>query len=152
MKRNIEKYKPAVPGSLLVLMAGTAWVCVGLMLLFSAGMWLYAASPETSPYAFAAAGFVLALLVHHFGFLRIVDGNLRRILPADGKKCLFSFVPWKSYLLIVFMVILGLLLRYSPIPRPYLAVCYIAIGLALVLSSIRYMRVFFREIRKARSA
>jgi hypothetical protein len=152
MRINIEKYKPAVPGSILVLMAGTAWVCVGLMLLLSAGIWLYAASPEAPAHVFAAAGIALALLVHHFGFLRIVDGNLRRILPAGGKKCLFSFVPWKSYLIIVFMVILGLLLRYSAIPRPYLAVCYIGIGLALVLSSIRYMRVFFREIRNARSA
>lgn len=151
MRKNIEKYKPAVPGTFLVLLAGTAWACVGVMLLFSAVLWLSAASDGASPLVFAAAGVVTALLVHHFGFLKIADKNLERILPVGGKKCLFSFFPWKSYIIIAVMVAMGILLRHSDVPRQYLAVCYIGIGLALVLSSIRYVRIFFREIRKARS-
>lgn len=148
---NIEKYKPAVPSTFLVLLAGTAWACVGVMLLFSAVLWLSAASDGAPPLVFAAAGFVMALLVHHFGFLKIADKNLDRILPVGGKKCLFSFFPWKSYLIIAAMVAMGILLRHSAIPKRYLAICYIGIGLALVLSSIRYVRIFFRETRKTRS-
>ncbi|MFP4453473.1 MAG: hypothetical protein ACLFPI_08895 [Desulfobacterales bacterium] len=148
---NIEKYKPAVPGTCLVLLAGTAWACVGVTLLYSAVLWLSAASDSAPPLVFAAAGFVMALLVHHFGFLKAVDKNLDRIFPMGAKKCLFSFFPWKSYLIIAVMVSMGILLRHSAIPRRYLAICYIAIGLALVLSSIRYVRIFFKETRKTQS-
>jgi hypothetical protein len=36
------------------------------------------------------------------------------------------------------MIALGLLLRHSAIPKPYLAILYIGMGLALLLSSLRY--------------
>lgn len=144
---KIEKYKPATNKNLLLLLAGMAWVGVGIMLLVLAFFWL-AAAAQINIYLFGGAGVVLALLVHHFGFLRVVDKNLKRIMPMKGKKCLFSFITWKSYLLIILMMTMGITLRHSPIPKPYLAIIYTAIGLALVLSSFRYMRVFFRERRR----
>jgi len=147
MAMKIDKYKPAVSGSGLVVVAGAVGICAGAMLLFSAALWLSAPS-GANPYPFAAAGVLLALLIHHFGFLKIVDKNLDRILSIGAKRCLFSFFPWKSYLVIAVMAAMGVLLRHSAIPGRYLAVCYIGIGLALVLSSMRYMRVFFREIRR----
>ena len=88
----------------------------------------------------AVVGFVGSLIIHHFGFLRIVNRNLDRIVPMEGKRCVFSFMPWKSYALVAVMIILGVLLRHSPIPKLYLAVLYIAIGTALILSSVRYLR------------
>jgi len=97
---------------------------------------------------FSGFGIVLALLVHHFGFLKIVDKNIERILPMVEKKCLFSFITWKSYMIILVMVALGTLLRHSAIPHQYLAILYTGIGLALILSSLRYIRVFIHEIRK----
>ena len=68
----------------------------------------------------------------------------------DGKKCLFAFIPWKSYLIIAVMMTMGIVLRHSSIPKQYLAVLYIGIGLALVLSSVRYMRIFIRESKVKR--
>ena len=128
-------------------LAGFVWVCVGVMLLILASSWLSTAA-NANRAVFAGAGVVLALLVHHFGFLRIVNKNLRRILSMDGKKCLFAFIPWKSYLIIAVMIAMGMVLRHSAIPKQYLAVLYIGIGLALILSSVRYMRIFIREIRR----
>lgn len=151
MAMKIDKYKPAVSGSLLVLLAGAVWICAGAVLLFSAALWL-SAPAGSNPYPFAAAGVLLALLIHHFGFLKIVDKNLNRILSIGGKRCLFSFIPWKSYLVIAVMVAMGVLLRHSAIPGRYLAICYIGIGLALVLSAMRYIRVFFREIRRDKTS
>jgi hypothetical protein len=92
-------------------------------------------------------GFACALAIHHFGFLRIVDKNLARILPMEGKRCIFSFMPWKSYILIVGMSLLGATLRHSALPKPYLAVLYMAIGTALFLSSFRYFRYLIRSIK-----
>ena len=149
--RNRDKYKPAVTKNVLLFLAGFVWTCVGTMLLFLAFSWLSKA-PNANSTVFVSAGIVLALLVHHFGFLRIVDKNLKRILPMDDKKCVFSFISWKSYLIIAVMIAMGTTLRRSAIPKQYLAVVYIGIGLALILSSVRYMRVLLREIRRQRLA
>ena len=97
-------------------------------------------------YVFVGAGVVLGLLAHHFGFLRIADRNLERILPMKEKKCVFSFITWQSYLIIAVMIAMGTILRHSAIPKQYLAILYTGIGLALILSSVRYMRVFFEEV------
>ena len=144
---GIEKYKPAVNKNILLLLAGVVWLGVGLMLLYLAFSWLYR-TPGISIHPYIIAGVLLALLVHHFGFLRIVDKNLKRILQMDFKKrCLFSFIPSRSYLLIIVMVVAGVLLRHSEIPKHDLAILYIGIGLALILSSVRYIRFFFREAK-----
>ncbi len=142
-----QKYKPAVTKTVLIFLAGSIWGCVGAMLLMLAVTWLSDVSVP-DPWFFAGAGVVLALLAHHFGFLRIVDKNLERILPMNDKKCLFAFIPWKSYLVIMVMITMGAILRHSVIPKQYLAVLYTGIGLALILSSVRYIRVFIRELRR----
>jgi len=128
--RNMEKYKPAVTKFVLLVLAGGLWICVGVMLLSLAVSWLLE-SANSDRYVFAGSGVVLALLVHHFGFLRIVDKNLERLLPGDKKRCIFSFMPWKSYLLIPVMIAMGIILRHSPVPKEYLAILYSGIGLAL---------------------
>ena len=90
-----------------------------------------------------------ALFIHHLGFLKIVDKNVNRILPMEREKSIFSFIPWKSYITVVFMIALGALLRQSSIPKHYLAVVYISIGLALILSSVRYFRIYFTERQRS---
>lgn len=145
--RKIEKYRPAAMNSYLIFLSGFVWIGVGIMLLLYAFSWLSMAS-KINIYFFSGAGVVLSLLVHHFGFLKIVNTNLKRILQTNEKKCLFSFIPLKSYLIIAVMITLGAILRHSGIPKQYLSILYIGVGLALILSSVRYMRIFFREIRK----
>jgi uncharacterized membrane protein HdeD (DUF308 family) len=141
--KNMKKFTPAVTNTVLLFIAGLVWACVGTMLLFLAFTWLSAAS-RPAFYLFGGAGVIFAIMVHHFGFLKIVDKNLDRILPMDEKQCLFAFIPWKSYLMIALMITMGAILRHSSIPKPYLAILYTTIGLALILSSVRYIRTFFQ--------
>ena len=140
MDDRIGKIKPAVEKSVLLYLAAALWIFAGGMLLGFAGAWLRHLDPGALLVR-AAVGIAAALFIHHFGFLRVVDKNLARILPMDGKRCLFSFMNWKSYFLVAVMALMGAVLRYSPIPKHLLAVPYTAIGLALLLSSIRYLRV-----------
>ncbi|MEI6809661.1 MAG: hypothetical protein WCN95_13150 [bacterium] len=142
---SLSAYRPAVSSRILVLLAGLLWVVVGAMLLVLAFSWLSEVS-HLKRYASLAAGVVVALLMHHFVFLKIVDRNLARISSGDGKRCLFSFMPWKSYLMIPLMAGMGIVLRHSSIPKPFLAIVYVTIGLALILSSVRYVRVFFKSL------
>lgn len=136
-----EKIKPAVPKKLLLVLAGVMWCGVGIMLTAMAVHWLYIF--PGNPWFFAIPGFLAAMIIHHFGFLKIVDKNLGRIERLPGKPCVFSFISWKSYLIIIIMVSMGILLRHSPLPKQYLSILYLGIGLALFLSSIRYFRNLF---------
>jgi hypothetical protein len=140
----IEKWKPGVPKAVLLLIAGMLWIGVGLMLNLMSYSWL---KNEIFNKALVSAiiGFVAALIIHHFGFLRVVDKNLNRILPMQGKRCVFSFISGKSYILITVMILVGYLLRHSLLPKLYLAALYSAIGTALILSSIRYLRYLIKS-------
>ena len=137
---KLQRLKPAVSRRTLLLLAGLLWIGVGAMLLSFAAGWLREGHPAHLA-LLIAAGVIAALLIHHFGFLRVVDRNLGRILPMQGKRCVFSFMSWKSYLVVGIMMAMGIGLRHAPLPKPYLAVLYIAIGLGLILSSVRYLRV-----------
>ena len=144
MIKSLEKLNPAVDKYILLLIAGLVWIGVGIMLLSFSYAWLQASNSRFY-LLYSGIGIAAALVIHHFGFLKIVDKNLRRILPMEGKKCLFSFMSWKSYLTVIVMVFMGIMLRHSPIPKPYLSILYTGIGLALILSSIRYLRNVIRH-------
>jgi len=76
--------------------------------------------------------------VYKFGFSKIARKNINRVCRYPDKVCFFAFQEWKSYLIISVMAPLGIFLRHSSLPRQYLAVIYITIGLALFLSSLHY--------------
>jgi hypothetical protein len=149
MSKKIEKIRPAVDKNALIFLSFFVWVVVGTVLLLFAYSWLKAFQVNSS-LLFVGVGVGAALVIHHFGFLKIVDKNLGRILPMEGKKCAFSFMTWKSYIIVAVMVTMGTLLRHSAIPKTYLSILYIGIGLSLVLSSIRYLRVLLTQLRKVK--
>ncbi|MFH1983631.1 MAG: hypothetical protein ABIL58_17450 [Pseudomonadota bacterium] len=146
MKKKRITLTPAVDKRVLLLLAGVMWLGVGLMLVRLAWAWLSAPGIRGAM-DYAGAGIAAALVIHHFGFLKIVDKNLGRILPLEGKRCVFSFMSWKSYVMVAVMIAMGVLLRHSSIPKSWLSVLYIGIGLSLVLSSIRYLRVLIGQLR-----
>ncbi|MEJ2165663.1 MAG: hypothetical protein P8X90_09050 [Desulfobacterales bacterium] len=148
MKIDVDKIKPAVDKRVLLFLAGFMWLGVGTMLLALSYSWLDAFHRSGS-FLFEGIGVAAALVIHHFGFLKIVDKNLGRILPMEGKRCVFSFLTWKSYIMVALMIAMGVMLRHSPIPKPYLAMLYTGIGLALVLSSVRYLRILLTQLRKS---
>lgn len=134
-----EKLKPGVNKSFLLFLAGMMWIGVGIMLDSMATHWLLVYGKYLA-YIFAAVGLAASLVIHNYGFLKIVDKNLGRISKMEGKRCAFSFMTWKSYFIVVIMVTMGITLRHSALPKQYLAILYIGIGTALILSSIRYFR------------
>jgi hypothetical protein len=140
---KISKYKPAVSRNLLLFTAGILWTAVGLFLCFLAFHWLRTVVNRGSLF-FALTGVALAGVVYQFGFSKIARKNIDRVCQYPDKVCFFAFQEWKSYLIISVMAPLGIFLRHSTLPRQYLAVIYITIGLALFLSSLHY---YFRLTR-----
>jgi hypothetical protein len=140
---KLKDFTPAVDKRVLIFMAGLMWCAVGVMLIRYAVSWLALCTGREQVF-FYSAGFLAAMPIHHFGFLKIADKNLNRLLPLTEKQNPFSFMTPKSYLIVVVMISMGIALRHSQIPKRYLSLLYNGIGLALFLSGIRYLRIFFQ--------
>lgn len=145
---NLDKLKPAVSKYWLMALAGLMWSLVGIMLCRSAFIWLKAV-PVHWALALGSLGLISALAACRFGFSKIALKNIDRLCNLPTKTCIFAFQAWKGYLIIVFMIILGITLRHSPVPRHVLSVIYATIGGALFFSSFHfYGRIWRVKIRK----
>lgn len=143
MSARIKKFDPAVDKRFLLVLSGIIWSVVGIMLCNLAIHWLSHSPVQKSLFP-GVTGILLSLLIHHFGFLRLVDKNIKRILAKEGKVCIFGFQPWRSYFIIVIMIGMGIVLRHSSLPRQYLSIVYLGFGGAMLLSSLRYYRIFIK--------
>ncbi len=145
MHPKTKKFAPAVDKRILIILSGITWSLVGILLCARSIKWLSQISHQKG-ILLGLTGIALSLLIHHFGFLRLVDRNIERILEMKNKVCIFAFQAWKSYLIIAVMIGLGIVLRHSPIPDTYISVINIGFGGAMILSSIRYHRIFLKLI------
>ncbi|MBI5055241.1 MAG: hypothetical protein HZB61_01305 [Nitrospirae bacterium] len=148
MRSNFDRFNPTVDKRVLIVLAGIIWSIVGIMLCRLAVRWLSETTMQNAVWL-GSAGFILSLIIHHFMFLKLLYKNIDRILSKEDKVCVFAFQSWKSYLIILFMIFMGLILRHSPIPKPYLSIIYIGFGGAMVLSSLVYYWNFFRYLKQA---
>lgn len=139
-----EKLNPAVDKKILIALSGALWCIVGIMLCRMAFGWLSKADSGNVVWL-GITGVIFSLLIYCLGFLRIVRRNIERINYKKDKLCIFAFQPLKSYLIVAVMITMGMILRHSKIPRPYLAVVYIGFGGAMFLSSIKYFQAFFKK-------
>jgi len=133
----------------LFLLAGFMWRGVGIMLCALSYGWL-ADLHSFSALWFGLGGLACSLAVCRFGFLHLAQKNISRLHVFLEKASLFAFMTPKSYLLVVFMMALGITLRSSPIPKAYLSVVYTTIGASLFFSSLHYYpHVWVLAIRPA---
>ncbi|HIJ77244.1 MAG TPA: hypothetical protein HPP81_11100, partial [Deltaproteobacteria bacterium] len=79
---------------------------------------------------------------------RVVRKNLDRIGAKPEAACLFGFQGWRSYFLILAMMLMGYALRHLPVPKDIAAVIYFTMGSALCFGSLLYFREFSAENRE----
>jgi hypothetical protein len=139
----LKKLNPAVSKYWLIALAGLIWSMVGIMLCRLAYIWLVAVNWRLG-LSLGLIGIISALAVYGYGFSKIALKNIHRLCLLSDKSCIFAFQAWKSYLIIIFMIMLGMALRNSPIPKHFLAVIYAAIGGALFVSSFHFYRCIWR--------
>jgi len=142
------KWTPATKKTWLHLTAGIMWSGVGIMLVIIAANWLGLIHSRTV-LLLILAGLVLATGIYFFGFSKLASRNIQRIIDIPKERvCLFAFQKWTSYPLVLVMIALGIYLRlYSPIPKSYLAILYIGLGVSLLVSSFQYYLQVFRITR-----
>jgi hypothetical protein len=140
----MKKFNPAIQTKYFILIAGVAWSVVGILLCRLALLWLSTSDTFVAT-GLALSGIFLSLLIHHLGFLKIADRNIERIRSMKDRACIFGFQPWKSYIIIVIMIGMGITLRHSSLPRPYLSIIYMGFGGAMIMSSLKYYWAFFKN-------
>lgn len=135
----VLKLKPAVPKNWLHITAGIMWSGVGIFLNLLASDWVKPVGPKFGT-VIVLCGALLAFGIYRFGFSNLAEKNIQRVEDyLVPKVCWFAFQKWSSYPLVALMISLGIYLRkYSPIPKPYLAVLYIGIGASLFFASLHY--------------
>jgi hypothetical protein len=141
MNEHIAESKPAVAKEWLLLGAGLMWCGVGLMLMRWTWLWSSTAGWRTSM-PFLILGFLIGLGTRYF-FREMALRNMHRIQLLPEKACIFAFQSWTSYPLVIFMMALGIGLKSSSLPRPWLAGLYLAIGSGLFMAGLAYFSAYF---------
>jgi hypothetical protein len=136
----MKRFRPAVHRNWLIFTSGIMWSGVGVLLNWFAYKWL----PDFERWQIIFAYFVgilAGLIIAKFGFSKLAAKNRDRILGYPEKVCAFAFQRWEMYILVVFMISLGIFMRTSGyIPKYLLAPVYIGIGLALFIASFVYYK------------
>lgn len=141
MKRYILKITPRTSKHHLLLIAASAWLCAGSMLLWRSVSYF---EPIPGWQWLLVVAFLGGLLFFKGMFLRISNKHILRIREMkNDRPCLFSFFNLRSYGIMVVMISGGGGLRASHlVSLPYLSLFYLFMGIPLLLSSVRFVRAW----------
>lgn len=128
--------------------AAAFWAIAGSILLGWTVVW-FSQVAVLKELVLAHIGAVAALLAGRFIFVRTVRKNIARIEAGPERVWAPAFQTVRSYLVMAFMIALGVALRHSPLPRWVLAPIYEAIGGGLLLGAFVYVRRLWRARREA---
>jgi len=125
------------------------WSAVGVFLFSKGLVWAVSMSYLLFLFIFII-GLLIGILKSKYMFTKLAKTNIIRINNYDKERvCFWAFQKWTSYLLIIFMMSLGIFLRHSPhVPKYILSPIYMGIGLALFLSSFHYFVFLYRSKTK----
>jgi hypothetical protein len=137
----ISKLNPAIPRYYLFGLAGAFWTFAGLLLCARAIVWLNV-FPLSIGLALEITSIAIAIIGYLFLFVKVVQKNIDRIGQLPENACVFAFSAWQGYVMIGFMMTIGITLRNTSVPKYLLAVPYTAMGAILLIGSARFFRQF----------
>lgn len=134
----LETLKPATSRRNLLFIAALVWTFAGGMLL-TKGIVMMGRQADyliVRTMVSIVGGFVFYLLL----FSKISKKHVNRIIRLkNDRPCLFSFFNFRSYIMMILMISMGVLLRKSGIVSPfYLSVLYVTMGIPLFASAFRF--------------
>lgn len=131
MLSKLARFKPGVQRKTHLLLAACLWTFVGIILIGRGIHWLFTADLLV----LALPAVLLGFLKSHFILDKTARKSIHRILLLEDGTCLGAVYSKKTWLLVLAMMAMGVFLRHSSFPRPWLGVLYIVIGWALLWSS-----------------
>lgn len=122
----------------LLIIDGIIWLAAGVNVArLGARTWLVLGSCSF----LMVVGCLITLAAFSTMFVRMVMKNERRIatIPRSRRRA-WHCMSLRSFLIMVFMITLGVTLRRSPyVPREFIAFFYVGLGFALSAAGIVYL-------------
>ena len=131
--------KPGAPVRVHLLVAALFWTVVGFFLMVNGYIFLSLAGQEWLAVVALAIGIVKARWVMD----RVARKNLARIEQLRDGSCLGSVYSFKTWGLVLLMILVGRVLRASGLPGEVVGILYLAIGWALLSASRLFWRAWF---------
>jgi hypothetical protein len=135
LKSILIKLNPKVPKRALLFIASFVWGYASVKLL-KIGISNFINS-QLHVWHFLIISVPIFMLFHYFVFHKIIIKHTTRIISLPNPShCAFSFFDWRSYLIMAFMISMGISVRkFHLLPDKYIAEFYIGLGLALATSA-----------------
>ena len=136
---NIDKILPVAKRHLLLTNA-IVWGAPGVKILVT-GIQSYLALWPSKSIVWLALGTVLVLAGFVWMFNRIVKKYSDRIMAfPEKKKSILAFLPGRGWILIIFMMCLGISLKFIPgVPTEFFASFYCGLGPALIAAAALFL-------------
>lgn len=144
MARNLSRFKPGVPRRTHLLLAASLWTVVGIYLMVRGVNRLV----ETELLMLFVPAMLTGTLKSHLVLDKSAQKSIQRILLLKDGTCLGAVYSWKTWLIVVGMMLMGFVLRQSPIPGGILGFVYITVGWALFWSSRHGWLSYYRKYDK----
>lgn len=128
----------------LLITAGTIWLLAGLNIL-RIGLMCWIGDQQYWLFKVCEASLVFLLF---FGiiFHKLYKKHTLRISQKQGKHCPFSFFDVKGWIVMVFMITTGVIVRvYHLLPDSFIAVFYTGLSLALIGTGLRFIGYWWKN-------
>jgi hypothetical protein len=140
----LHKLKPGVPKQVLVLLGASLWGFASYRILKLG--FIKIDSNAGIPWLNYVTGILGFIPFYWFVFRKVSKRYVLRIINLESARpCIFAFFNVRAYLLMTFMITMGILLSHWPlIPELYKGTFFISLGLSLLASSFYYLYAGFR--------
>ena len=127
----LTRFKPGASISMHLFTGGLIWSVVGIFLMSNGYLLIHLADRGWFAVLAVGLGTLKAVLLLD----RVARKNISRILDFSDNTCIGSVYSYKSWGLVVMMIVLGRFLRASVLPGEYVGVLYLGVGWGLFFSS-----------------
>lgn len=135
--------KYGVNRQVLLITAGIVWIIAGANILRigiatwtdTSHEWMFKVGEAT----------IVFLLFFVFVFKKLYDKHTRRIeQKKEDKNCPFSFFDVKGWIIMTFMITLGITVRsFHLLPDSFISVFYTGLSIALILTGLLFVRYWW---------
>lgn len=134
-----------VKKNILYLIAGGFWLIAGINVI-RIGIDVIQ-SRESEMFVLLSLALIVFLLFFQFVFAKVVRRNVTRIKGLKENNIpVWRFMDKKGYLTMIFMMLMGITIRYyNLLPDYFIAFFYIGLGAALSLTAFKYLRHYFEK-------
>ena len=142
----VQRIAPRASRRTRLLVAALVWTGIGVGLLVAGLRWTFLA-PSMAWRAALPVALAAGLLKGRYVLAPRAAANASRILASAESRCIGGAFSWGAWMFAVGMMLLGITLRHSPVPRPWLGLLYAAVGTALVVAGAGGWRRWARFAR-----